>query len=219
MRIRRWPRRGMERKSGPRPARKTLFVLFCLLLAAAVTLGGVVLRSMVTDYAAAAARDEVVTAVNDIVKSVMADPAYAGGGLVNLERDAYGDVTAVTTNVVAINTLAAEVLSRAIAQTEKEVITVKIPVANLLGSAILMNRGPSISVDVTMLSSSRAGYRSQITSAGINQTRHQLFLDLDVQLSFLTPWRGIDTSVQTEIMVSETVIVGKVPESYLNWGR
>ena len=219
MRIRRWPRRGMERKSGPRPARKTLFALFCLLLAAAVALGGVVLRSMVTDYAAAAARDEVVTAVNDIVKSVMADPVYAGGGLVNLERDASGDVTAVTTNVVAINTLAAEVLSRAIAQTEKEVITVKIPVANLLGSAILMNRGPSISVDVTMLSSSRAGYRSQITSAGINQTRHQLFLDLDVQLSFLTPWRGIDTSVQTEIMVSETVIVGKVPESYLNWGR
>ena len=58
-----------------------------------------------------------------------------------------------------------------------------------------------------------------MTSAGINQTRHQIFLELDVQLSFLMPWRGMDTSVQTEILVSETVIVGQVPGSYMNWER
>lgn len=219
MRIRRWPRRGFEGRARSRPNWRALVVLSCLLMLAIASLGGVVLRSMVTEYAAAAARDEVVSALNEIVKNVMADQAYTGDGLVNLEHDASGGVTAVTTNVVAVNTLAAEVLSRAIRQTEREVLTVKIPVANLLGSAILMNRGPSISVDVTMLSSSRAGYRSQISSAGINQTRHQLFLDLDVQLSFLTPWRGIDTSVQTEILVSETVIVGQVPNSYMNLER
>ena len=103
--------------------------------------------------------------------------------------------------------------------TEQEDLQVRIPVANLLGSAMLMNRGPAVEVDVLMLSSSSAGFRSEITSAGINQTRHQLFLDLDVQLSFLLPWRDMDTSVQTEILISETVIVGKVPDSYLNWEK
>ena len=115
-----------------------LLLLMLVALCASVSL---VLRSMVTEYAAASARDTVVLAINDIVKSVMADPSYNGDSLVNLERNGYGEVTAVTTNVVAINTMAAEVLSRAIKQTEQEVLTVKIPIANLLGSALLMNRG------------------------------------------------------------------------------
>ena len=159
----------------------------------------------------------MVSRINAIVKDVMADPAFARRPLVSLERDAGGSITAISADVAAVNTLAAEVLARAVEATEQEELTVRIPVANLLGSAMLMNRGPAMEVDVLMLSSSSAGFRSEITSAGINQTRHQLFLDLDVQLSFLLPWRDMDTSVQTEILISETVLVGQVPESYLNW--
>ncbi len=217
MRCRRWPKRMIARPGAVHSAGRMLLILILIFMMGGTMIAGLVLRSMVTEYAASAARDEVVTKVNAIVKSLMADPRFAGTDLVNLERDGNGSITAVTTNVAAINMLAAEVLSQAIDQTEQEVLTVKLPVANLLGSAILMNRGPSISVHVTMLSSSTASFRSEITSAGINQTRHQLFLDLDVQLSFLMPWRGMDTSVQTEILVSETVIVGEVPDSYLNW--
>ena len=98
-------------------------------------------------------------------------------------------------------------------------MTVKIPIINLLGSAILMNHGPAMDVHVTVLSSSYASFRSELSSAGINQTRHQLFLDLNINMSFLLPWRAMDTTVQTEILLSETVIVGEVPNSYMNWER
>ncbi len=202
-------------------ARRTLrtAMALCILLLAmgALFAAGIVLRSMVTEYAASAARDAVVTAVNDIVKDVMREPEYSAGGLVELERDGQGNIAAVRADVVAVNSLAAEVLSRTVQETEEEKLTVEIPVTNLLGSALLMNRGPSIPVHVTMLSSSTAGFRSELTGAGINQTRHQIFLELDVQLSFLLPWRDMDTSVHTEILVSETVIVGQVPGSYMNW--
>ena len=211
----RWPRRRRFDPAVRRAALCAFFLLFMVLLGTV----SVVLRSMVTEYAASAARDEVVSKVNAIVKDVMADPAYVGESLVKLERDENGAVTAVTANAPAINALAAEVLYRAVAATEREAITVDIPIMNLLGSALFMNHGPSLSVDVTMLSSSTAGFRSEMTSAGINQTRHQIFLELDVQLSFLMPWRGMDTSVQTEILISETVIVGQVPGSYMNWER
>ena len=177
-----------------------LLALILLLTAGALAAGGIVLRSMVSEYAASAARDTVVTAVNDIVKDVMAEPRFGEGELVTFERDRQGNIAAVRANVATVNKL-----------------TVEIPVANLLGSALLMNRGPSIPVHVTMLSSSTASFRSELTGAGINQTRHQIFLVLDVQLSFLLPWRDMDTSVQTEILVSETVIVGAVPGSYMNW--
>ena len=216
MGAKRWPKRSAVPKGIT--ARRMILPLLLLFAAVSVTVG-LVLRSLVTEYAASAARDHVVTAVNGIVKDVMTDLQMDGTTLINLERDANGDITAVTTNVTAINLLSAEILSRAVERTERDDITVKIPVMNLLGSALLMNRGPTVEVHAVMLSSSTAGFRSEITSAGINQTRHQLFLDLDVQLSFLMPWRGMETGVQTEILVSETVIVGQVPDSYMNWER
>ena len=215
----RWPRRSPFRPEARPGARRTLLLLLVIVLVGGSVSAALVLRSMVTEYAASAARDLVVSRVNAIVKDVMADPAFAGRPLVSLERDGDGGITAISADVAAVNTLAAEVLARAVEATEQEDLQVRIPVANLLGSAMLMNRGPAVEVDVLMLSSSSAGFRSEITSAGINQTRHQLFLDLDVQLSFLLPWRDMDTSVQTEILISETVIVGKVPDSYLNWEK
>ena len=215
MPLRRWPRR---RKTNPAFRRAAVCVLILMLAALAGTFSAT-FRRMVTDYAVSAARDEVVTKVNAIVQDVMADPAFAGTPLVDLERGENGAVTAVTANAAAINALAAEVLCRAVEATEQEAIRIEIPVMNLLGSALFMNHGPSVAVDVTMLSSSTAGFRSELSSAGINQTRHQIFLELDVQLSFLMPWRGMETGVQTEILVSETVIVGQVPGSYMNWER
>ncbi len=212
---RRWPRR---KRTSPAFRRVVLCVLILMLTALAGSFS-VTLRRMVTDYAISAARDEVVTKVNAIVQDVMAAPEFAGTPLVDLERDANGAVTAVTANAAAINSLAAEVLSRAVQATEQEAIRIQIPVMNLLGSALFMNHGPSVGVDVTMLSSSTACFRSELSSAGINQTRHQIFLELDVQLSFLMPWRGMETGMQTEILVSETVIVGQVPGSYMNWER
>lgn len=219
MPFRRWPRRSAVRPNVSRAARLTMLLSILALTAAAIATMSAALRNMVTEYAASAARDEVVTTVNKIVKEVMADAQQRGENLVELERDQAGGITAINANVVAINTLAAEVLSRSVTETSHAPLTVKIPLVNLLGSTILMNHGPAIQVHVTMLSSSTAGFRSEISSAGINQTRHQLFLDLNVQLALLLPWRGANTSVETEILVSETVIVGEVPYSYMNWER
>ncbi len=219
MPARRWPRRAGLDPDARRSARLTL----CALLAAAAVLItvflGSALRRMITDYAISAARDQVVVQVNQIVKDVMADSRFGADSLVVLEHDGSGGVSAVSADVTAINTLSAEVLSRAVAATEQGTAAVEIPLANLFGSALLMNRGPSLTVHVTVLTSSTASFRSEITSAGINQTRHQLFLDLDIQLSCMLPWQTMDTSVQTEILVSETVIVGQVPSSYMNLER
>ena len=56
-----------------------------------------------------------------------------------------------------------------------------------------------------------------LTDAGINQTRHRILLVMRVDMSLFMPWRVVSTSVETEILISETVIVGDVPKSYLNW--
>lgn len=170
-----------------------------------------------TELAVSDAQDAVVATVNGIVKEIMSDEDLSAHGLVTLEKNDSGEITAVTTNVAAVNTLAADILEAAVTQTSETVITVRVPMGNLSGSALLLNRGPEIPVQVLMLSSSMGGFRSELVSAGINQTRHQILLNLEVELTLLMPWRTIDTSVETEVLVSETVIVGEVPNSYMNW--
>ena len=219
MPLRRWPGRFAARRRVPEGARRTLRGLVLVLIAAAITAGALAFRSLVTELAVATARDAVVTAINAIVKDIMTDGDFDPATLVTLEKDALGNAAAITTNVAAMNLLSAELLERAVASTAENVITVKIPVGNLFGSILLLNRGPSVPVSITMLSSSVAGFRSEMSAAGINQTRHQILLDVRADVSLLMPWRAIGTTVDTEILVSETVIVGEVPESYLNWER
>ena len=214
---RRWPRRMGMRGSAALSARRTFFALLLILVATVVTVASLAFRSLVTELAVSTAKDAVIMSVNSIVKDIMTDESFDPSALVGLERSADGGIAAVTTNVAAVNTLAARVLERAIEQTAAETISVSIPLGNLAGSTLLAGKGPSIPVELTMLSSSVAGFRSELTSAGINQTRHQILLDLNVEVSLLMPWRTVGTSVDTEILVSETVIVGEVPESYLNW--
>ena len=182
-----------------------------------LTLASVSFRSLVAELAGSDAQDAVVGAVNGIVKEIMVEQGYGKNQLVDLEKDATGAVTAVSTNVAAVNMLASEILTRAADMTAREVIHVGIPLGNLTGIALFLNRGPSVPVDVVMLSSSMADFRSELSDAGINQTRHRILLDLHVDVSLLMPWRTVSTWVDTEVLVSETVIVGKVPNSYMNW--
>ncbi len=217
MPVRRRPRRFSVPRGTARSARRLLIVLVLALAAAVAVVCGFIFRSLVTDVAVAAAKEAVGISINGIVKDVMTDGDFDSSRLVTVEKDARGSVTSITTNVAAVNMLAAEILDAAIASTEKDVITVGVPLGDLTGSALFLNRGPSIPVKVTMLASSVAGFRSELTGAGINQTRHQILLDIRVDMSLLMPWRTVSTSLETEILVSETVVVGGVPETYMNW--
>jgi sporulation protein YunB len=199
-------------------ARKTLGGVLVLLAVAAGITVLLLFRSMVTELAMSSAKEAVVMNLNTIVRDLMTDMTLRGDSLVILERDDQGRITAVSTDVAAVNTLSAAIMEQTMTQAGEKVIRLQIPLGSLLGNALFLNRGPKIPVEVSMLSSSVAGFRSELTSAGINQTRHQIRLDISVQISLLMPWRTIGSSVETEVLVAETVIVGQVPDSYMNWG-
>ena len=59
---------------------------------------------------------------------------------------------------------------------------------------------------------------NELVAAGINQTKHQLLLEIVVDVDVLLPWEILSTRVVTEVLVSETVIIGAVPDTYVNMG-
>ena len=89
---------------------------------------------------------------------------------------------------------------------------------NLLGSTLLLGRGPLVPVEITMLTSSRVDLKNELISAGINQTKHQIKLDVVIDIDVILPWSTVSTRVDSEILVAETVVVGRVPETYFNVG-
>ena len=82
------------------------------------------------------------------------------------------------------------------------------------GSVLLAGRGPSISVRMESVGSSSAWFENEFTSAGINQTKHQIVLNIDVAVSILLPGFSTATVVSNAVTVAETVIVGSVPDTY-----
>ena len=191
-----------------------LTVIFTLLLALTVA---VVLhmKPVVVDLATArtsnAVNRIVVAAVNDAVDSGRIDYEQ----LVDFDKDADGHVTALRSNMAAFNRLQASIADD-ILQRMAEVSStdLAIPIGTLTGSPLLAGRGPCLRVRMQSVGTATARFDNQFSSAGINQTRHRILLDVDVHVSILLPGLTTYTKVSNEISVAETVIVGGVPETY-----
>ena len=191
-----------------------LTVIFALLLALTVA---VVLhmKPVVVDLATArisnAVNRIVVAAVNDAVDSGRIDYEQ----LVDFDKDAEGHVTALRSNMAAFNRLQASIADD-ILQRMAEVSStdLAIPIGTLTGSPLLAGRGPCLRVRMQSVGTATARFDNQFSSAGINQTRHRILLDVDVHVSILLPGLTTYTKVSNEISVAETVIVGGVPDTY-----
>jgi sporulation protein YunB len=92
-----------------------------------------------------------------------------------------------------------------------------IPIGTLTGSPLLAGRGPMIYVRAQSIGSATARFENQFAAAGINQTKHQISLVVDVSMSILLPGISTSAKVSNTFSVAETVIVGLVPESYTSF--
>lgn len=191
-----------------------LTLLVLALLAAAVSLLWH-LKPVMTSMATA----RVSNLVNRIVSAAVNEAVENGNidyqNFVIFEKDETGHITALRSNVAEVNRMQGQITDE-ILHRLSEVATseLEIPLGTLTGSALLAGRGPSLFVRMQAVGSASAAFRNQFTAAGINQTRHQIFLDVDVYMSILLPGMKNSTRVSNEIAVAETVIVGGVPDTY-----
>lgn len=205
----------------PRISRKgKLLVIITVVLAilAAVTIKSIAyFRELSRQMVLSDATDLMTLCINDTISRKFAEEDYDYDYFVNLEYGAEGSVTAVQTNMARINALSSELLSDIVHAADGGQLSLSIPVGNVLGSSLLLGKGPEIPVDITMLTSSHVDFKNELSDAGINQTKHQIKLDVVVDIDVIMPWQTISTQVVSEILIAETVILGDVPDTYLNW--
>ena len=186
--------------------------MFCLFFAAVA----IFLKDLSAQIAVSDASDIVTVQINNAISDIMAEQDYSGDYFVSFEKDAAGDVTAISSNMARINALSAKILHRVVGATENRTIAIGIPAGNLTGISLLMGRGPNIPVQIIVLTSSRVEFNNSIVTAGINQTKHQINLEVIVDIDILVPWGTESSQVMTEILIADTIVVGQVPDTYLN---
>lgn len=207
-------RRASQRD--PNSAAILITIIIIIALVIFITFASRFLKKIAAEMAISDATDIITASVNEKINQKMSEGQYDYDYFVTLQRDNNGDVTAISANMTRINSLSSEILREVIDSTNSGEIDLSIPLGNLSGSNLLLGRGPKIPVKVVLLTSSYANFHNEMTSAGINQIKHQIILEITVQIDVLMPWSMVSAEIPTEVLVAETVIVGKVPDTYLN---
>ncbi len=140
--------------------------------------------------------------------------------IVTLSRTEEGNITAIQSNMTRVNQLkaaAALAISEEIATTDK--MTVSVPLGTLMGYDVLSGTGPRIPMELMPYGNTVVDFQSDFSYSGINQTRLSISLKVKTTVSVVLPVGNTTQKIETEIPVVQTVIVGQVPENYVNIDR
>lgn len=136
--------------------------------------------------------------------------------LVTIVSDDFGNISMIQANSLAINNL-----SKDLAQTCEERISeygkagVSVPLGTFTGIPLFVGRGPRISVKMTPIGSVICRFVSHFETAGINQTVHKIYVNVNAKVSVIMPLSSRSLEATQQVLISESVIVGQVPEVYL----
>ena len=189
--------------------------MLILLLAAGLGLLTIRFQRIFMEYAVNVCEDSAIKEINTLMEDEVFSHPDEFADLVVLERDSDNRITALRSNMSEFNRLqvqiADDILERLSDVSSSEL---SIPVGTLTGSSLLAGRGPSIHVRMQAVGSAKASLRNAFTSAGINQTRHRILIEVHAGFRILTPFGGEDREIVSTYPVTDTVIVGTVPERY-----
>ena len=138
--------------------------------------------------------------------------------LVNVTLDSRGRVVLVQSNTMEFNKIAAETTIK-VQNTLKEIGAEKImiPMGQIVGSQLLASVGPNITVTIIPIGTVQVKVVDKFEQAGINQTRHMVYLIATTQIRIVVPLVSKSVSVNTQVPIAEYVVVGEVPSTYVQF--
>ncbi|MEG0765235.1 MAG: sporulation protein YunB [Pseudoflavonifractor sp.] len=177
-------------------------------------------RPTIIAIAQSKAKNAVTSIVNAAVDKTIAAEGIDYDDMVAVQTDFSGRITALTSHFTQMNRLRSQIMDEIICKVDTlDTGSLGIPLGNLTGLSALSGTGPVLPVRVLSVAAVNAEFRNQFSAAGINQTHHQVLLDVTVVLKLLLPGGAVETDIKTQVNVAETVIVGQVPDAYLQFGQ
>lgn len=176
------------------------------------------LRPVLAAAARYQVRSQVTAAVEQWAARDLQERGVDYSDFVTITRNEAGEITALSADMARLNLLRAELSAHLLERLEDSQLELTIPVGSLLPLEPTWARGPVLHLRALALGTASAEFESEFTSAGINQTRHRLWLELSVPVTVLLPGGGEELTVDSRLCVAETVIVGQVPQTWFQTG-
>ena len=205
----------------PRWLRRLLRFLFLLVVLSIVLL--ILFRAKYHDTIRSLAETQVKNTTSDLINDAIDRQIDSGNiqydRIVYFEKDLNGKITALKTNMSEVNRLKTSILN--IINDEilaMDTTDLGIPVGSLILPELFSGRGAQIPVQIMSISNSDASFESYFTEAGINQTLQKLIMNISVDVSILVLGRTESFTVNSQVVVAETIIVGQVPDTFFQTG-
>lgn len=160
-------------------------------------------------------RSITTVAVNEAIYYTLSDNLRYED-LVNVDRNENGDILAISSNVFQINRIARD--TAYLSQENLNKLSeegVYLPLGALTGIEAFAGAGPKINVKILPISNVQTRFLSEFASAGINQTKHSIYLEVVADISIILPTQTRNLASTTEVLICESVLVGKVPDTFL----
>lgn len=155
-------------------------------------------------------------AVNDAVQVVITE-TNTYDNLIDITTNEDGKIVFIQAKSLIANRLAREISK--LANQKLDLISsegVSIPLGTLSGISVFVGMGPQITFQVMALSTIKSTFNSEFTSAGINQTNHRIYLNLETTVSVILPTATRTVVVYNHLLICEAILIGEIPSTYLN---
>lgn len=157
-----------------------------------------------------------VTAVNEAVSEVMEQsPSYTDMVIIGYDNE--NCINSIRINSTAVNSIVQKsTIESQNRITELGAQGIDVPVGSLSGIMLFSGKGPDLNLRVVPVGSVTAKLCSEFKEAGINQTNHRIYLRIGAKISAILPGANNVINTETDVVILESVIIGKIPDTYLN---
>ena len=176
-------------------------------------------RLVIEELAQTQVKNTTSDLTNDAIAKQIASGDIRYDRIVFFEKDLDGRITALKTNMSEVNRLKTDILNII----NDEILAldhsdIGIPLGSLFFPELLSGKGPAIPVDILSIRNSDANFVSHFSQAGINQTMHRLNMEVSIDVAVLVLGQTSSFTLSSEVVVAETIIVGDVPQTFLQTG-
>lgn len=197
---------------------KKAVIAIILIFTVTITYFELNLRPKITDLTRIKAEGLATEAINKAVADEIEKSKITYDDLMDLNCNKSDNLSSVTTNVITVNKLKSAVSLAAqkniMDLSSKEVC---FKAGDLSGIDLFSGRGYDVPVKLNFSGSIQTDFKSQFTSAGVNQTKHTAYITVTANVYITSESLLNATSViTTSVPVAETIIVGDTPILYQN---
>lgn len=158
--------------------------------------------------------------INETMLSQMEKDDVSYDKLVRIVHTESGEISSIEADMAQINRFKSRVSAAVIENLEQmENQSISVPLGTIIGNQFTSGRGPLVEIKVVPKGYVQCEIYNEFSSAGINQTLHQIMLQVTVQMTAVLPGYSIETETLTNFCIAETVIIGNIPQGYASFGQ